>query len=83
MLAGDPRADPAVVDLIELAGLWLAADDRAAFARTMQRLVELLEQRFADEASFRERFVTLRAAAADDRTAAEDLRRQYRRALLG
>jgi hypothetical protein len=67
MLAGDPRADPAVVDLIELAGLWLAADDRPAFERTLQRLIELLEQRFGDETSFRERFVTLREEAADDR----------------
>ena len=83
MLAGDPRADPAVVDLIELAGLWLAADDRAAFARTLQRLIDLLEQRFAAETSYRERFATLRAGAADDRTSAEELRRHYRRALLG
>jgi hypothetical protein len=83
MLAGDPRADPAVVDLIELAGLWLAADDRPAFARTMQRLVDLLEQRFAAEADYRARFIRLREEAVDDRCLAEDLRRRYRRALLG
>ena len=83
MLAGDPRADPAVVDLIELAGLWLAADDRPALSRTLQRLVEMLEKRFADETSYRERFVTLREMAADDQTSADELRRRYRRALLG
>jgi hypothetical protein len=83
MLAGDPRADPAVVDLIELAGLWLAADDRSAFARSLERLIDLLGQRFADETSFRERFVTLLEVAAADRTSAEELRRRYRRALLG
>jgi hypothetical protein len=83
MLAGDPRADPAVVDLIELAGLWLAADDRLAFARSLARLIDLLERRFADETSYRERFVTLLEAAAEDQTSADELRRRYRRALLG
>ena len=83
MLAGDPRADPAIVDLIELAGLWLAADDRLALERTLRQLVTALEQRFADDASFRERWTTLLAAAGDARTSAEDLRRQYRRATLG
>jgi len=83
MQPGDPRADPAVVDLIELAGLWLAADDRAALRRSLDRLVEVLEQRFADDASFRARFVTLREAAADARSSAEELRRSYRRATLG
>lgn len=83
MLPGDPRADPAVIDLIELAGLWLAADDRPALRRSLDRLVALLEQRFADDASFRERFVTLRAAAGDAQNSAEELRRSYRRATLG
>jgi hypothetical protein len=83
MQPGDPRADPAVIDLIELAGLWLAADDRPALQRSLDRIVEVLERRFADDATFRERFVTLRAVAADARSSAEELRRSYRRATLG
>ncbi len=83
MLAGDPRADPNVVDLIELAGLWLAADDRPALARSLRRLLERLEQCFPADAAFRERFATLLAAAADDRVPTEELRRRYRRATLG
>jgi hypothetical protein len=83
MLAGDPRADPAVIDLIELAGLWLAADDRPALERSLRRLVEVLEQRFPDEEMFRERWSKLREVAADSEASAEALRRQYRRATLG
>jgi hypothetical protein len=81
VLEGDPRADPIVVDLIELAGLWLAADDRRAFSRSLRRLVAELDARFAAEAKFRERFVDLlRCAETED---AEELRRRYRRATLG
>jgi hypothetical protein len=83
MLAGDPRADARVIDLIELAGLWLAADDRTALQRSLERLVALLEQQFPDETSFRERFATLLAVAGDAQTSAETLRRHYRRVTLG
>jgi hypothetical protein len=83
MLASDPRADPGVIDLIELAGLWLAADDRPALARSLERLVELLGRRFPAESGFRERFLTLLAVVRDGRTSAEELRRCYRRATLG
>jgi hypothetical protein len=81
MLAGDPRADPTVVDLIELAGLWLAADDRPALARSLQRLVEVLAERFPDDVEFRARFLELLAWA--HAASADDLRRSYRRATLG
>lgn len=83
MVAGDPRADPGIIDLIELAGLWLAADDRAALVRSLERLIELLERDYPVEASFRERFVRLRAVALDGRTPGEELRRCYRRTTLG
>jgi hypothetical protein len=83
MHAGDPRADPGVIDLIELAGLWLAADDRTALQRSLRRLVALLEQRFPGERTFRERFSTLLAMADDAQTSAETLRRHYRRVTLG
>jgi hypothetical protein len=83
MLTGDPRADPAVVDLIELAGLWLAAEDRAALRRSLQRLVDLLAQHFPADSDFRARFVSLLAQASDDQASTEELRRGYRRATLG
>jgi hypothetical protein len=83
MLTGDPRADPRVVDLIELAGLWLGADDRIALERTLRQLVGELDERFAQDASFRDRWLRLLEAAADARTPPEELRRQYRRASLG
>jgi hypothetical protein len=81
VLDGDPRADPTVIDLIELAGLWLAADDRTALRLCLERLVAELEQRFAPDAPFRQRFVDLldRVETAD----AKELRRRYRRATLG
>jgi hypothetical protein len=81
VLDGDPRADPTVIDLIELAGLWLAADDRTALRLCLERLVAELEQRFARDAPFRQRFVDLldRVETAD----AKELRRRYRRATLG
>ena len=83
MLAGDPRADPTVVDLIELAGLWLAADDRPALDRSLLQLIQVLEQRFADDAAFRDRWSTLLAVVRDAGTSPEELRRRYRRATLG
>jgi hypothetical protein len=83
MHVGDARADPAVVDLIELAGLWLAADDRPALRRGLQRLIALLEERFAEQREFRARFVTLLRQAHSEATTSEELRRSYRRATLG
>ncbi|MBV9169634.1 MAG: hypothetical protein JOZ81_06090 [Chloroflexi bacterium] len=81
MQANDPRADPTIVDLIELAGLWLAAEDWTAFDRTLQRLRDELRERFPSETEFAARFDELRAAAAGQDT--EDLRRRYRRATVG
>ena len=46
MQPGDPRADPAVVDLIELAGLWVAAEDWPALIRTLRRLDDELSRTF-------------------------------------
>lgn len=83
MLAGDPRADPTVIDLIELAGLWLAAEDRPALERSLERLIVVLEQRFVDDAEFRARFVTLLSVVRDAQASAAELRRCYRRATLG
>jgi hypothetical protein len=83
MHVGDPRADPAVVDLIELAGLWLAADNRPALRRSLQRLTALLEERFAEHPEFRARFVTLLRQAQSEAVSSEELRRSYRRATLG
>ncbi|HEV7665261.1 MAG TPA: hypothetical protein VGQ62_17150, partial [Chloroflexota bacterium] len=61
MQAGDPRADPLVVDLIELAGLWLAAGDWTALSRTLGRLDDELARRFGSEVEFAARFRTLQA----------------------
>lgn len=86
MQAGDPRADPTVVDLIELAGLWLAAGDRPALSRTLARLDRELTQRFPSDADFAERFRALRRqiASSDAAVASDDeLRRAYRRATVG
>jgi hypothetical protein len=80
--AGDPRADPAVIDLIELAGLWLAADDREALRRTLERLIEQLRDRFPDATEFRDRFERLLRSVNEGEEVGE-LRRSYRRATLG
>jgi len=83
---GDPRADPAVVDLIELAGLWVAAADWAALLRTLRRLNEQLELRFPAEVEFAERFSALQrmvAMANGDASRADEVRRIYRRATVG
>ena len=83
MLIGDPRADPAVVDLIELAGLWLAAGDRAALQRCLRRLVDLLGERYPADHAFRERFADVLRQTDADEIASEELPRSYRRATLG
>jgi len=83
MLPGDPRADPQVIDLIELAGLWLAADDRIALERTLRQLLAALDERFVEDASFRERWLRLLEAVTDAQPPPEELRRQYRRATVG
>jgi hypothetical protein len=90
MQAGDPRADPVVVDLIELAGLWLAAGDYPALSRTLQRLDAELSARFAADGDFAERFRELvplveraASAAAADAPETAELRRAYRQAIVG
>jgi len=83
---GDPRADPAIVDLIELAGLWVAAEDWAALLRTLQRLEEEISRRFPREEEFAERFRALQqvvAVADGDALMAEEIRRIYRQATVG
>jgi len=84
--AGDPRADPAVVDLIELGGLWVAAAVWAALGRTLGRLNAQLESRFPDDAEFGGRFRELQRiveAANGDASSAEEIRRIYRQATFG
>jgi hypothetical protein len=87
--AGDPRADPAIVDLVELAGLWLAAGDLAALARTLLRLNAELVRRYPAEVAYAARFEPLaemvqRARASDAHSpTAEELLRTYRRAIVG
>lgn len=84
MQPGDPRADPAVVDLIELAGLWLAAGDWPALLRTLRRLDDELSRRFPDDAAFATRFVPLRRVVETaNTTSAEEIRRRYRQATVG
>ncbi len=88
MQPGDPRADPTVVDLIELAGLWLAAGDWPALLRTLRRLDDALTQRFPDDAAFALRFRELQrvietATRQDDTTPSEEIRRAYRQATVG
>jgi hypothetical protein len=81
--AGDPRADPAVVDLIELAGLWLAAGDRAALRQTLSRLIGLLEGGYAADEPFIARFRAVLTVAERPDSSDEDVRRAYRRATFG
>jgi hypothetical protein len=85
---GDPRADPQVVDLIELAGLWVAAGDWPALVRTLRRLLDQLERRFPDDAAFALRFRDLHAiveaaSVGGEPTMAEQIRRTYRQATVG
>jgi hypothetical protein len=80
--ADDPRADPVVVDLIELAGLWVAAGDWQALERTLDRLDEQLTQRFAADPDFARRFRELKRLASGGGSP-EEIRRTYRRAAVG
>jgi hypothetical protein len=79
---GDPRADPTVIDLIELAGLWIGAGDWAALQRTLERLDQHLSERFADDEAFAQRFRDLSQLAVQTRST-EEIRRAYRRATVG
>ena len=83
MHPADPRADPAVIDLIELAGLWLAAGEWVAFRRTLARLETEIAQRFPTEADFRERFRDLRELSEGEEPDSETVRKAYRRATVG
>jgi hypothetical protein len=80
---GDPRADPTVVDLIELAGLWVAAEDWSALARTLGRLDAEFASRFPHDAALRQRFGDLLALVESQRPSADEIRRRYRRAAVG
>jgi hypothetical protein len=79
----DPRADPAVIDLIELAGLWLAAGEWASFRRTLARLENEIAQRFPGEADFRKRFRDLRLLTEGADPDSASVRKAYRRATVG
>jgi hypothetical protein len=86
MQPGDPRADSKVVDLIELAGLWVAAGDWEALSRTLRRLDDELSRRFPDDGAFSERFRELFELVLrpdNQKPSAEEIRRTYRRASLG
>ncbi len=83
MQAGDPRADPAVVDLIELAGLWVAAHDWEALRRTLRRLDAELTRRFPSDQTFAQRFRELLALSERADVDGEEIRRIYRRATVG
>ena len=88
MQPGDPRADQVVVDLIELAGLWVAAGDWAALLRTLRRLDDEIARRFPDEAEFAARFRELQrvvevANGRGEAEMAEEIRRTYRQATVG
>jgi hypothetical protein len=82
----DPRADPTVVDLIELAGLWLAAENWRALGTALGRLHVELSRRYQEEVDFRARFAELAQLAERverGESTPEDLRSAYRRATLG
>jgi hypothetical protein len=81
--AGDPRADPVVVDLIELAGLWVAAEDRQALGRTLRRLDTELSLRFPYDQAFGERFRELLRLTERVDVDGEQIRRSYRQASVG
>ena len=83
MHPGDPRADPVVVDLIELAGLWVAAGDWPSLRRTLQRLDAELARRYPAEVEFNARFREICALSEASQVDAEALRRTYRRATVG
>ena len=73
------RADPAVVALIELAGLWVAACDWPALLRTLHRLDDAIGPRFPDEAAFAARFRALHHLIETTQTplAVEQIRGAY------
>ena len=86
MQPGDPRADPTVVDLIELAGLWVAAEDWVALARTLRRLDGEFARRFPHDSDLAERFrelLRLVERAGKQPVSAEEIRRTFRRATVG
>jgi thioredoxin-like negative regulator of GroEL len=80
---GDPRADPTVVDLIELAGQWVAAEDWSALARTLGLLDAEFASRFPQDDTLRQRFRDLLALVETHPPSAEQIRRTYRRAAVG
>jgi hypothetical protein len=81
---GDPRANPGVVDLIELAGLWVAAEDWQALARTLRRLDQEFSTRFPNNDDLSDRFRDLLGLIeGGDTLSAEEIRRRYRRATVG
>ena len=83
MQAGDPRADPVVVDLIELAGLWVAAGDWPSLTRTLRRLDAELTSRFPADPEFSARFREILDLSQRPTVTSEQLRRMYRRATVG
>ena len=83
MQAGDPRADPVVVDLIELAGLWVAAGDWQSLTRTLRRLDAELTTRFPTDPEFSARFREILELSQGPTVTSEQLRRMYRRATVG
>lgn len=83
MQPGDPRADLVVVDLIELAGLWVAAEDWSALSRTLQRLDEEFSRRFPHDDALRQRFRDVLALLEREDPSAEQIRKTYRRAAVG
>jgi hypothetical protein len=81
--AGDPRADPTVIDLIELAGIWVAASDWPSLRRTLGHLDDELKHRFPGDTAFSERFRDLMRLTDDTAADGEEIRRAYRRASVG
>jgi hypothetical protein len=79
----DPRADPTIVDLTELAGLWLAAGDWVAFRRTLSRLDDELCRRFPAHADFAARFRNLSGLSEGAQLDGDVIRKAYRRATVG
>jgi hypothetical protein len=81
--AGDPRADPVVVDLIELAGIWVAAGDWPSLRRTLGQLDDELTHRFPADADFSARFRELVGLVDGQAADQDEIRRAYRRASVG
>jgi hypothetical protein len=89
MQPGDPRADPVVVDLIELAGQWVATGDWQSLLRTLRRLDDEISRRFPNDAAFAARFrrlahmVDAARTTQEDVAVSEEIRRMYRQASVG